>query len=58
MESVLEIIKTVLAEGPAYLTAAMGIITALIGFFMLIKGDQPEKFLQGVLDFIGKFSKK
>jgi len=34
------------------------VLSGLIGIFMLIPGDQPEKALQAVLDFIKKFSKK
>lgn len=34
------------------------VLTGLIGVFMLIPGDQPEKSLQKALDFIKKFSKK
>ena len=32
-------------------------IAALIPMFMLIPGEQPEKFLKKVLNFIQKFSK-
>lgn len=32
-------------------------LNTLIGIFMLIPGDQPEKFLQGVVDFLKKFSR-
>ena len=34
------------------------VLTGLIGLFLMIPGDQPEKFLQSALDFIKKFSKK
>jgi hypothetical protein len=34
------------------------VLTGLIGLFMLIPGDQPEKALQAVLDLLKKFSKK
>jgi len=34
------------------------LLLAAIAFFMVIPGDQPEKFLQSVVDFIKKFSKK
>lgn len=30
----------------------------LIGVAMLIPGEQPDKFLQGVVDFLAKYSKK
>lgn len=34
------------------------ILTGIIGISLIIPGDQPEKALQAVLDFIKKFSKK
>jgi hypothetical protein len=37
---------------------AILILTGLIGICLMIPGDQPEKALQAVLDFIKKFSKK
>ncbi len=39
-------------------SAVMGVMTAVIGIALLIPGDQPEKALQGVVDFLSKFSKK
>lgn len=33
------------------------ILNALIGVCLLIPGDQPEKFLQQVVDFLKKFSR-
>lgn len=40
----------------------IGAITTICGAVIIIAqkipGDQPEKFLQGVVDFIAKFSKK
>jgi hypothetical protein len=54
MDKLAEIVQQL----PAYVAAVVGILTALIGLFMLIPGDQPEKALQGVVDFIEKFSKK
>lgn len=43
--------------GP-WLAAINAGILALIAIFALIPGDQPEKFLHSVADFIGKFSAK
>ena len=58
MESVLEFVKYLLANGPAMLGAFMALLSALIAFFMLIPGEQPEKSLKVIDDFLGKFSKK
>lgn len=54
----IEIIKDVIVKAPQYLGAVSAVLTALIGLFMLIPSDQPEKSLQKVVDFISKFSKK
>jgi hypothetical protein len=43
---------------PEFLAAVMAVCMALIALFMLIPGEQPEKFLQGMVDFLAKFSKK
>lgn len=54
MEQVIEILQML----PVYLTALIGVLTALIGLFMLVPGEEPEKTLQKVVDFVTKFSKK
>jgi len=48
----------IVASGPNMLVAFMAVLSALIAFFMLIPGVQPEATLQKVLDFLAKFSKK
>jgi hypothetical protein len=40
------------------LAALVAILSGLIGIFMVIPGDQPEKTLQAIVDFIKKFSIK
>lgn len=50
--------KFVLDNGPVILNGVVGVFTGLIAIFMVIPGDQPEKALQGIVDFISKFSKK
>lgn len=54
LEQILELLKQI---GPV-VAAANAVLLALIGLFMLIPGEQPEKFLQYIVDFISKFSKK
>ncbi len=54
MEQFLDIIGKL----PEMITALVAIVAGLVAFFMAIPGDQPEKFLKGVLDVISKFSKK
>ncbi len=34
------------------------LLNGLIAIFLLVPGDQPDKFLQMALDFILKFSRK
>ena len=43
---------------PEYLSATVGVMVALIALFSLIPGEQPEKFLHAVVDFLSKFSVK
>ena len=40
------------------LGALTGVCTALVTFFALIPGDQPEKAIKGVANFLSKFSRK
>lgn len=42
----------------AWLGALTTVLTAVIGVASLIKGDEPEKTLQKVVDFLSKFSRK
>ena len=58
MQQVLEILNWAMASGPNLLAAVMAVLVALIALFALIPGEQPEKFLQGVVDFLAKFSVK
>lgn len=54
LQKLLEIIQNI---GP-YAAAFNGVLVALVAFFLLIPGEQPEKFMQKIVDFIAKFSKK
>ena len=58
MQVVYDIINWIVVNGPAFISAAVGVLTALIVLFALIPGEQPEKFLQGVVDWIKKYSAK
>jgi len=53
-----EAIAWILANYQAVLAAVSAILMGVIGISLLIPGEQPEKFLQGVVDFIKGFSKK
>lgn len=58
MEFLGQALAWIVANYQAVITAVVAILTGLIGIFMLIKGDQPEKALQGIVDFLAKFSRK
>jgi hypothetical protein len=58
MEQVMHILQLVIEKGPAVLSAVVGVLSALIAVFLLIPGEQPEKALQGIVDFLSKFSRK
>lgn len=47
-----------IAHWQEVLGAGSAVLMGLIAVFMLIPGNQPEKFLQGVVDIIKKFSAK
>lgn len=52
------IIGYLAANGASIVAAVNGALGGLIGVCLLIPGDQPEKALQGIVDFLSKFSKK
>lgn len=51
-------ILQIIAKGQEIIAQLVVIITAMIAIAMIIPGEQPEKTLQKVLDFIKKLSKK
>lgn len=58
MEKVLMILKMVIEKGPEALGYVSAACLALAALFMMIPGEQPEKALKGIADFVSKFSKK
>lgn len=58
MEQVMHVIQMVIEKGPAVISAIIGVLSAIIGVCLLIPGEQPEKALQGVVDFLAKLSRK
>lgn len=58
MELLLQLIAWATANGPQFISAVVAVLTAVIALCLMIPGDQPEKFLQGIVDFLAKFSKK
>jgi type VI protein secretion system component VasF len=58
MSHLIDVLKFVLAHAAEIQAAALNVLMGLIALFMLIPGEQPEKFLQKCVDFIKKFSRK
>ncbi len=58
MEKILPVINFITANGGAIMDAVLGVLSAMIVVALIIPGPQPEKALQGIVDFIKKFSKK
>ncbi len=58
MEWIVEAGKFISENWPILLAAINGILAGIIAIAMMIPGDEPEKTLQAIVDFIGKLSKK
>jgi hypothetical protein len=58
MEMLINVGKWLVQYGPELLAAIVLILSGVMGVFMLVPGEQPEKTLQKILDFLKKFSKK
>ena len=54
----MEVIKFVAEHGLEIVAGVAGLSAALLVIALIIPGEQPDKFLQGVVDFLSKFSKK
>lgn len=51
-------LQFIIDHGAEILAAAVAVLSAVIAVSLLIPGEQPEKALQAVLDFLKKISKK
>lgn len=58
MDKVLEIGKFLLANFDAIIASLTALVSAAIALALLIPGDQPEKALRSVADFLARFSRK
>lgn len=58
MEAVLKLFADLSANWQEYLGAATACAAGLLAVALIIPGDQPDKALQGIVDFLKKFSKK
>ena len=53
-----DVIQWILVNYQVVISSLIAILAAITAVAMVIPGEQPEKFLQGVVDFLAKFSKK
>lgn len=58
LEMIMQAVAWATANGPQFVTAVNAVLLAVIALCMMIPGEQPEKFLQGIVDFLSKLSKK
>ena len=58
MEQVIAAGQWLVVFGPELVTAIVAVLTGIIGIAMLIPGEEPEKTLKAVADWLSKFSRK
>ncbi len=58
MDKIISVFKWIVDTGPDAATKISAALLALCAIFAMIPGDQPEKFLHGIADFVAKFSRK
>ncbi len=58
MESIVKAILWIVNNYQVVLTALVAFLSGIIAIALLIPGEQPEKTLQKIVDFLAKFSKK
>jgi len=58
IETVNMMVVWLATNGVEFLGALTAVLSALIALFLLIPGEQPEKALQAIVDFLKKFSVK
>jgi hypothetical protein len=58
MTTIIAIFQFCVANYAAIIAAISGLLSAIIVIALMIPGEQPEKALQAVVDFLAKFSVK
>jgi hypothetical protein len=58
MEKVIEAGQWLVVHGPEVVSAIVALLSGVTAIALLIPGEQPEKALKGVVEFLEKFSKK
>ena len=54
----MDILNNIINNWQAYLGAISAVLVAAIAVAAMVPGDEPERSLQAVVDFISRFSKK
>lgn len=58
MQILLDIFNFIVANWMAILAAVVGLLNAVIVICLMIPGDQPEKTLKQIVEFLSKISRK
>lgn len=58
MEKLIVAGQWLVAHGPDVVSGVMGLLSGVIAISLLIPGEQPEKALKSVVEFLAKFSRK
>jgi hypothetical protein len=58
IQGIISVFAFILANYEVILASIVAICSAIIAIALLIPGEQPEKTLQKIVDFIAKFSRK
>lgn len=54
----LDLVMWLGVHGPDLVSAVVGVLSAMIAVALIIPGEQPEKALQSVVDWLKKLSRK
>jgi hypothetical protein len=58
MENLIIAGQWLVAHGPDVVSGLVGVLSGVIAISLLIPGEQPEKALKSVVEFLTKFSRK
>lgn len=58
METILKAGEWLVVFGPEVVTAIVAMLSGVIGIALLVPGEEPEKTLKSVSDWLAQFSRK
>lgn len=58
MEKLIIAGQWLVAHGPDVVSGLVGVLSGVIAISLMIPGEQPEKALKSVVEFLTKFSRK